>query len=1231
MPTTGSGAAPDGVEDIDVPANDNRLYRYVELSNGLTALLISDANIGGDALDEAPQAAGGCWPSFCGRRGGEEEAEENAKTAACALAVGVGYLTDPPKIGGLAHFLEHMLFMGTAKYPKENGWNAYLSAHGGSDNGETEAETTVFYFDVKHDFLRPALERFGSFFSCPLLKWEGSTREVRAIDSEFNLAQQNDQCRADQLIAHLSDDGHVYRRFGWGNAKSLVELPKADGTDMRAALATFHKQWYSANLMTLVILGREPLDTLQAWAVASFGATPNHKVERPLQQPSAPPLSPSRLPMWLTAPPLEQARWLSLNWYIPAQTSRGHVQCKPCDLLGSLIGHEGRGSILSLLKRRGLCTALSAGVFPGDTTSAASLFRVQVELTKVGCGAMEEVIAAVLTYIGMLAAGGAPPMWCWEEVRDIASLQFRYADEVDGVTYVRQIAMDMQHRHPPKQTLSAEQLYEAYIPELVQACLEQLTPGKMLVVEQIRDDEEDASGSGAGDGAGDGVGDGTGAGDGDGNFALDKCGDAAEEMPVVVRGVSSGGERGPAASTWSLPMLKPGSRRVQRVSGCFCTVEKRCEQHIKGPARAMIGAPGAAAMDSVFEPSAMAATDLNETEPWFGVQFKRESVQGTRLSTWQAAYDRGFAIGLAPSPSSPAPPATTASTASGGDASGLDGARDDAADLTAHFHLPAPNEYIPTDFALRTPAADDGSDAPGKGKRAAPQLLLASAGGCCFFLPDTRWHTPKSMCWLDVTLGRRTRLATAGELLLNELCVELTLEALNEESYAATTAGLAYTLVSTWRGYVISAGGFSHKCPELALRVAAALMSTVRGPVDAALFERSVARMALKLRNSGRTVAERGRNARLECLEVPHYSSAAQLAALTSLTPAMLDAHLSREFAPTDDPPPAGPSGEVVPPVHVTAFAYGNLDAPEARRFYDAALRTLQPDATHDAEPLTVVGAPASAETAEGGVMQVDAAAWRALPPHVAGGVGCVGCVLLPTRPPRHCRLVAATNASESNRAVELYWQLGPVSYALCARMELLVHLMWEPIFNRLRTKEQLGYAVDCSTRNTHGVLGFAISVTTASATPKHVETRAMRFLRTWVPTIGKMRPSEYAANVAACVSYLLRDDRNAAEESDRNLAEIESRQYVWDRAEREASAMRAISQAELAAWAKDVLLREDARGLSIHAHEGSVDKPAEQPMPDGATAIDEPDGWKAPLAVVRQRDRALPSVDSAV
>jgi secreted Zn-dependent insulinase-like peptidase len=166
----------------------------------------------------------------------KSDAAAATKMAACAICVGVGYLCDPPEVQGLAHFVEHMLFMGTAEHPKENGWSEFLASHGGEDNGETSAEHTACFFDVHPSYLRAAVARFAGFFSGPLFKWSGSQREVQAIDSEFEQARQADECRADQVVYSLMAEGHPYRRFGWGNKRSLVELPAAAKVDVRAQL-----------------------------------------------------------------------------------------------------------------------------------------------------------------------------------------------------------------------------------------------------------------------------------------------------------------------------------------------------------------------------------------------------------------------------------------------------------------------------------------------------------------------------------------------------------------------------------------------------------------------------------------------------------------------------------------------------------------------------------------------------------------------------------------------------------------------------------------------------------------------------------------------------------------------------------------------------------------------------------------------------------------------------------
>lgn len=52
--------------------------------------------------------------------------KEGERMAAAALCVNVGSFSDPDDLPGLAHFLEHMVFMGSNKYPEENAFDEFL-------------------------------------------------------------------------------------------------------------------------------------------------------------------------------------------------------------------------------------------------------------------------------------------------------------------------------------------------------------------------------------------------------------------------------------------------------------------------------------------------------------------------------------------------------------------------------------------------------------------------------------------------------------------------------------------------------------------------------------------------------------------------------------------------------------------------------------------------------------------------------------------------------------------------------------------------------------------------------------------------------------------------------------------------------------------------------------------------------------------------------------------------
>uniref|UniRef100_A0A0K8RBN3 Peptidase M16 N-terminal domain-containing protein n=1 Tax=Ixodes ricinus TaxID=34613 RepID=A0A0K8RBN3_IXORI len=119
-----------------------------------------------------------------------------------------------------------MVFMGSLKYPDENGFDAFLKKHGGSDNASTDCERTVFQFDVQRKYFKEALGRWAQFFIHPLMIRDAIDREVEAVDSEYQLARPSDANRKEMLFGSLARPGHPMGKIFWGNAETHKHEPK---------------------------------------------------------------------------------------------------------------------------------------------------------------------------------------------------------------------------------------------------------------------------------------------------------------------------------------------------------------------------------------------------------------------------------------------------------------------------------------------------------------------------------------------------------------------------------------------------------------------------------------------------------------------------------------------------------------------------------------------------------------------------------------------------------------------------------------------------------------------------------------------------------------------------------------------------------------------------------------------------------------------------------------------
>ena len=183
--------------------------------------------------------------------------------SAATVYVRSGALNDPPEVNGIAHFCEHMLFMGSKKFPKISEFADWLSSNGGSRNAATGEDFTFFYFDVKNESLDQALERFSDFFAQPLFTKEATDTEVNQIESEFVKNKASELRRVIQVEkTELYPNNAARSRFTTGNKESLKTDPESKGIDICEKLKEYHDKNYSSNIMSLCVVGSQTLDEL---------------------------------------------------------------------------------------------------------------------------------------------------------------------------------------------------------------------------------------------------------------------------------------------------------------------------------------------------------------------------------------------------------------------------------------------------------------------------------------------------------------------------------------------------------------------------------------------------------------------------------------------------------------------------------------------------------------------------------------------------------------------------------------------------------------------------------------------------------------------------------------------------------------------------------------------------------------------------------------------------------
>lgn len=382
-----------------------------------------------------------------------------------ALAVEVGSWNDPKDRPGMAHFVEHMLFLGTEKYPIEEDYHRYLDEHAGQPNAYTMADRTVYMFSVNNEGFEGALDRFAQFFIAPLFNPSGVDRESKAIDQEFSKDVPLDHWRVHYVKKELANPHHPFHRFCIGNKDTLAKISQEE-------LKEWYHTHYSADLMHLAIYSSLPLSELETQVSALFSKV--KKIDSLVF--SAVQLTDSILTSQTAAKmvivsPVQELQKLELSWELPLSFGQD-IEVRADDLISYVLGHEGKESLLAQLKREELAESLASGSYKAGKNHC--FFQLSIQLTAKGIENQDTVIQRCFEALASFRSTPFPK-YLFEEIGRLKTLEYSYQQREEIFQFVSDTAFGMVDE--PLETFPHKSLVPStYAPEKVQELFNLMTP-----------------------------------------------------------------------------------------------------------------------------------------------------------------------------------------------------------------------------------------------------------------------------------------------------------------------------------------------------------------------------------------------------------------------------------------------------------------------------------------------------------------------------------------------------------------------------------------------------------------------------------------------------------------------------------------------------------------------------------------------------------------------------------
>jgi protease-3 len=435
-------------DSLVVSPNDNRDYKTLKLANGIEVILVSD-------------------PS--------------AEKSAASLSVGVGLLHDPISQQGMAHYLEHMLFLGTERYPDTKGYSDFMTKNGGAHNAYTWLDITNYMFKINNDAFDEGLDRFSDFFKTPKLYPEYTDKEKNAVNAEWSMRREMDFFGQFKLARKMMSE-HPANRFLIGNLETLGDK---DDSVLHTETVDFYNKYYSSNIMKVALISNLSIAEMEQKAKQYFADIKNKNIEKPSVTAKLDFDKAGGKRVFYA--PNEDVKQLQLDFTITNNMSE--FALKPNRFVAYLLSNEMPGSPAQILRDAGWVAQLSASASPTQYGNYGAL-TINIELTDAGMKNREIIVATIMQYIDLIKKEGVDSKY-FNEIRTSLSNQFEFLEKGDEFNYVSSLTQSMQN-YPLNHAINAPYYYAKFDADAVNKVLEQLNADTLRIWYVSQQEETDS-------------------------------------------------------------------------------------------------------------------------------------------------------------------------------------------------------------------------------------------------------------------------------------------------------------------------------------------------------------------------------------------------------------------------------------------------------------------------------------------------------------------------------------------------------------------------------------------------------------------------------------------------------------------------------------------------------------------------------------------------------------------